>query len=190
MQGKWIQRLTLGLAATALFVAAGGPSYAASTINGKNIKSKSISGSKLKSDTLTGTQIKESMLGTVPKATAADSATNAASVSDNAITSSKVANNSLTGADVSLKSGTLASYDAPSVAANSCVEDIVDLDPANTNMTDAVVAVTVEDSWPTGLSVTPENSNSSGLVRLDLCNPTGGAVNPAAQPLHWIAFTP
>ena len=77
MQQKWIQRLTLGLAATALFVAAGGPTYAASKINGKNIKSKSIAGSKLKSNTLTGTQVKESALGTVPKATAADTAANA-----------------------------------------------------------------------------------------------------------------
>ncbi|HWI21174.1 MAG TPA: hypothetical protein VNT22_01020 [Baekduia sp.] len=77
MSGKWIQRLTLGVACVALFAAAGGPSYAASKINGKNIKKKSIPGSALKANTLTGAQIKESTLGIVPKAASADSATNA-----------------------------------------------------------------------------------------------------------------
>lgn len=84
MQQKWIQRLTLGLAATALFVAAGGPTYAASKINGSKLKTRSVSGSKLKNDTLSGTQIKESALGTVPKATAADSA-NSANAANTAI---------------------------------------------------------------------------------------------------------
>lgn len=75
------------LAMVALFVALGGVSYAAATINGKDIKNKSVAGKKLKNktvtggkvknDSLTGVQINESTLGKVPVATQADSATNA-----------------------------------------------------------------------------------------------------------------
>ena len=77
MQNKWMQRLTLGLAATALFVAAGGPTYAASKINGKNIKTRSVAGTKLKNNTITGTQVNESKLGTVPRAIDANRALSA-----------------------------------------------------------------------------------------------------------------
>jgi hypothetical protein len=71
----------------ALFVALGGGSYAAVTINGKNIKDKSIAGKKLKNrtitkgkirkNTLTGTEINESKIGKVLLAAKADTATTA-----------------------------------------------------------------------------------------------------------------
>jgi hypothetical protein len=89
-----------------VFAVAGGIGYAASKINGKNIraqsigagklkdhtltgrqmKSKSIPGGKLKPNTVTGTQVKESTLGQVPSAAQADNATNAnhATTADNA----------------------------------------------------------------------------------------------------------
>jgi hypothetical protein len=102
MQNKWIQRLTLGLAATALFVAAGGPTYAATKINGKNIKKKSVAGNKLRNNTLTGTQINESKLGTVPKAASADTAANAAGVSNGSISLGKL--------DSNLQKGSIAAY--------------------------------------------------------------------------------
>jgi|SRR5690242_3366715 len=80
-----------------VFAIAGGIGYAASKINGKNIRSQSIGAGKLKDHTLTGRQIKsqsvpggkltlnsvtgtrinESTLGQVPSAAHADSATNA-----------------------------------------------------------------------------------------------------------------
>ena len=76
------------VALIALFVALGGSSYAALTINGKNIKNKSIAGKKLKNRTITqkkvkkntlgGTVINESKLGQVPSAADADNAANAA----------------------------------------------------------------------------------------------------------------
>lgn len=65
------------VAIVALFVALAGGAYAATSINGKNIKNHTITGKKLKNDTLTGTQINESKLGTVPHATNANSATHA-----------------------------------------------------------------------------------------------------------------
>ena len=76
------------VAVVALFVALGGSSYAALTINGKNIKNKSIAGKKLKNRTITqkkvkkntlgGAVINESKLGQVPSAADADNAANAA----------------------------------------------------------------------------------------------------------------
>lgn len=78
------------IATVALFAALGGVSYAAATIDGKDIvngtvtgkklKSGTITGSKVKADSIGGPKIKESTLGVVPsatKATSADSATNA-----------------------------------------------------------------------------------------------------------------
>jgi hypothetical protein len=56
-----------------VFIALGGSSYAAFTINGASIKNRSISGKKLRHNTLTGVQIKESQLGRVPRAKRADS---------------------------------------------------------------------------------------------------------------------
>jgi hypothetical protein len=56
----------------AVFIALGGSSYAAFTINGATIKNRSITGKKLRHNTLTGAQIKESRLGRVPRAKAAD----------------------------------------------------------------------------------------------------------------------
>lgn len=75
------------IAVIALFVAIGGTGYAATTINGKDIKNRSIAGKKLKNgavagkqvkrDSLGARQIKESSLKTVARAQAAVSATTA-----------------------------------------------------------------------------------------------------------------
>jgi hypothetical protein len=68
------ERLTYAnvMATLAVFIALGGSSYAAATIDGSNIENRSIKGSKLKHNTLTGTQIKESKLARVPRARDAD----------------------------------------------------------------------------------------------------------------------
>jgi hypothetical protein len=89
------------VALIALFVALGGSSYAALTINGKNIKNGSIAGKKLKNRTITqkkvkkntlgGTVINESKLGQVPSAANADNAANAA----NAALAASVADGSI-----------------------------------------------------------------------------------------------
>jgi len=50
-----------------VLAAAGGIGYAASKINGQNIKKHSIPGNRLKKNTVTGKQTKESSLGKVPK---------------------------------------------------------------------------------------------------------------------------
>jgi hypothetical protein len=74
------------VALVALFLAAGGASYAAVTINGTSLKNRSVPATKLKKHTLTGTEIDLSRLGKVPSAGNADTATNAshATNADNA----------------------------------------------------------------------------------------------------------
>lgn len=56
----------------AVFIALGGTSYAAFTINGSTIKNRTITGKKLRPNTLTGVQIKESRLARVSRAKTAD----------------------------------------------------------------------------------------------------------------------
>ena len=65
------------VATLALVLAVGGTSYAASQINGKNLKNRSVAGKKLKKNTVTGTEVNESKLGKVPSASQADNAATA-----------------------------------------------------------------------------------------------------------------
>ena len=75
MLNRLRKRLTYAnvMSTLAVFIALGGSSYAAFTINGASIKNRSISGKKLRHNTLTGVQIKESQLGRVQRAKRADS---------------------------------------------------------------------------------------------------------------------
>ena len=61
----------------ALVLALGGVSYAAVTINGKNIKNRTVGAAKIKKNSLTGKEINEAKLGKVPAAALADNATHA-----------------------------------------------------------------------------------------------------------------
>jgi hypothetical protein len=72
--GRLRDRLTYAnvMSTLAVFIALGGSSYAALTINGNTIKNRSIPGKKLRHNTLTGVQIKESRLRRVPHAKTAD----------------------------------------------------------------------------------------------------------------------
>ena len=74
MFDKLRKRLTYAnvMSTAAVFVALGGSSYAAFTINGDSIKNRSVSGTKLKRSTLTGVHIRESRLARVPRARNAD----------------------------------------------------------------------------------------------------------------------
>ncbi|HRI96350.1 MAG TPA: hypothetical protein PLZ93_12090, partial [Nocardioides sp.] len=56
------------LALLALVISMGGTSYAAASINGKNLVNNSVPGKKLVGNTVNGDKINESSLGWVPKA--------------------------------------------------------------------------------------------------------------------------
>ena len=56
----------------AVFIALGGSSYAAVSLNGRDLKHRSVPGTKIKRNALTGVEIRESRLGRVPRAAYAD----------------------------------------------------------------------------------------------------------------------
>lgn len=194
-----------------------GSSLINKSVAGKKLKDKTVTGGKVKSDSLTGTQVKESTLGKVPsaanadqagnaatatnaqnavnaenatKATTADSATtaaNATAIGNDTVSSAKVQDGSLTGHDVGRRAGTK-TFDFGSVAANSCDAFAISVDPGNADMRNDAFAVTFEQSWPTGLTFSTENSDSVGYVRINVCNVTGGVLNPGLETFHWVAF--
>jgi hypothetical protein len=100
------------VATLALVLAIGGTSYAAITINGKNIKNRSVAGKKLKKNTVTGAEVRESKLGKVPAAKLADNATHAtnASKADNAATADTAAGATQAANASKLGGGTPESY--------------------------------------------------------------------------------
>ncbi len=80
---------SMGVAATALFIALGGPAQAASLITGANVKNSSLTGADIKNSSLTGSDVKNSSL-----------------------TSSDIKNSTLTTSDIkngTIKAGDLAS---------------------------------------------------------------------------------
>jgi hypothetical protein len=68
------QRLTYAnvMSTLAVFIALGGSSYAALTINGSDIQNRSIPAKKLKRNSITGREVRESRLNRVPRARRAD----------------------------------------------------------------------------------------------------------------------
>lgn len=188
-----------------------GSSLINKSVAGKKLKDKTVTGGKVKSNTLTGTQVKESTLGKVPSAATADQAGSAASatnaqnaqnavnaqnattaanatgIGDDTVTSAKVQDGSLTGKDVGRQSGDT-TVAVGSIPANACEEKAVNIDPADADMRDDAFAMTAEQTWPTGLVFSTENSNSAGFVRINVCNVTGGAIDAGNQLFHWVAF--
>jgi hypothetical protein len=212
------------IAMVALFVALGGVSYAAATINGaslvnksvagKKLKDKTVTGGKVKSDSLTGTQVKESTLGKVPSAASADqaasattaasatnaenaqnavnaqnaaTAANATAIGDDTVSSAKVQDGSLTGHDVGRRAGTK-TFDFGSIGANACDAFAISIDAGGADMRNDAFALTFEQSWPTGLTFSTENSDSVGYVRINVCNVTNAVINPGLETFRWVAF--
>ena len=90
---SWLRcRLTYAnvMATVAVFIALGGSSYAAYTINGSKIKNRSITARKLKRNALTGREVKESTLATVRRARVADWASDADKLEGLAATDLKI----------------------------------------------------------------------------------------------------
>lgn len=186
------------IAMIALFVALTSTAYAASlpknsvgskqikknAVTSAKIKTSSVTSSDVKNDSLTGSDINESTLGTVPTAT---NAQNAAAIGANTVTSGNVTDGSLTGSDVGRKAGTFVE-DIPNYPAGTCDYEIVDLDPANTDLRNDALVISPDDTWPTGLIYSVEASDSPGLARLNICNPTGGAINPDPIEFRYVAF--
>lgn len=113
------------LAIVALFVALGGSSYAAVTMNGKEIQKNSIPANRIKANVLGTAQINENKLGVVPQASHATSADTAvkATNADNATNATNAVNatnaTNATNAVNAQDSQTLQGRDASKFLANS-----------------------------------------------------------------------
>ena|SRR5215207_2595301 len=153
---------------------------------GRDIRNGTVRSRDVNDDSLTGPDILESSLGKVPSAANADTATLANSIADNTVRSANVVDGSLTGDDVGRNSGSTADNPA-SVAANQCNEELIDTN-TNTDMQGDAIVVTAEDNWPDDLNFSVENADSPGFFRLNICNPTGLAIDPPEVNFHWVAF--
>jgi hypothetical protein len=181
------------VACLALFVALTGSAVAAgiaknsvgtaqlkkNAVTGVKIKSSAVVGSDVKDDSLTGADVNESSLGTVP------SAASAQSIATNSVDGSSIKDGSLTAKDVSRVSGTV-TLDIGSVNANTCNEEILNTG-TGADMKDDAIVVTPK-SWSSGLTLHTENSNADGLIRLNVCNPTNGALDQGSTQYHFVAF--
>jgi hypothetical protein len=106
-------------------------------------------------------------------------------LADGSVGSGEVADGSLTGDDIAIESGNVANYDAPNVPAATCILDGIDTSTA-ADMTDAAILVTADA--PETVSISGVDSNTAGFIRVVICNPSAGAVNPAPMTLHFVAF--
>lgn len=194
------------IAMVALFVALTSTAYAASlqknsvttktiknnAVTGAKIKGSTITGSDIKNDSITGADVNESTLGSVPSAasaTSAGTATSAAtasSVAANSIDSASVKDRSLTPLDVTHASGSFV-LNLASIPAFSCTEAPVDTNNG-VDMKDDAIVLTAGDDWPTGLSLSAENSNSSEFLRVNACNSTNAAIDPVGMTFRYVAF--
>lgn len=187
------------IALLALFVALTSTAYAATlpknSVGNKQLKTNAVTTTKIKSgavtsadvqnDSLTGNDINEGTLGTVPNAL---SAANASAIGANTVSSGSVADGSLTGSDVGRKAGTFTD-NFGSYPAGVCANEIVDLDPVgNTDMRDDALVISPGNNWPSGLIYSVEASDTPGLARLNICNPTANPIDPPAIEFRYVAF--
>lgn len=173
-----------GLGAVLAFLLATNPlvAQAAGFITSADIVNSTIKGKDVKNNGLTGKDIQESTLGEVPLATTAKN------VAAGSINSSSVADGSLTAADVSLAHGRV-THDFSSIPADSCDYEVVSLGPSSLNLDNAAIVVTPDSSISDdGVYATVTHAPDPNAVRLFLCNPTGGAIDPPSATYDWIAF--
>ena len=119
-------------------------------------------------------------------ATNATTAANATAIANDTVASSKVQDGTLTGQDVGRRAGSNA-FSIGSVPAGTC-EVKAALVSAGADMRDDALSITAEQNLAAGLTVSSENSDSVGFIRINVCNVTGAAVDGGTHVFHWVAF--
>ncbi|HEX2160379.1 MAG TPA: hypothetical protein VHF88_00975 [Thermoleophilaceae bacterium] len=168
------------IAMVALFAALGGVSYAAATIDGKDIKNGSVTGKKLKKGTITGSKvkadslggakIKESTLGQVPSAASAQQAQSAVDA-QNAVNAQNAQNATNAQTAVSAQSATSAET-AATVGPNGVGTAAIQNDAVTASKLGGVVVRTgTPVSVPNGASRLATASCQAGETML-----SGGAI--------------
>ena len=159
---------------------------------GKN----AVTGAKVKDDSLTGADILESSLGKVPSASSADTAASAPpsgaaggaltgtypapTLGNGVVTAANMVDASQSGGlrkvDIGAVYTETASFDPPSIPAQSCSSDAASLPGAQSG--DVIIAHPINAIW-SNLLYAPWLT-STDTVSLRICNPTGAPIDGPA----------
>jgi hypothetical protein len=137
---------------------------------------------KLAADSVDGTKVVDNSLlsadlgpNSVTASEIATDAVNAVEIADNSIDGGEIINSGLSDVDVGNASGTFV-LDAPSIGANGCTLQTPAVPGVDNN--DHVLVSPPQEIMQLDVSVTAGRAFSDGFIRLNLCNPTGAAINP------------
>jgi hypothetical protein len=178
------------VACIALVVSLAGTSYAAVTlprnsVGTKQLKRDAVTSIKIKNNAVTGADVLESSLAKVRFAKTADTAT---SVGADAVGSANVVNASsgagLRKADIAAVV-TTATFDPPSVPANSC-GSVLGVVPG-AQLGDSIVLQPTGSAWGT-VAWMPWLVNSANSVEIRVCNPTNLATDPGVVTFQVLLF--
>lgn len=183
------------IAMVALFAALGGVSYAAATIDGKDIvngtvtgkklKSGTITGSKVKADSIGGPKIKESTLGQVPSAVNALQAQDAVKAQDAVNAQNAASAQNATNAESAVNAQTAAAVGPNGVGTTALQNDAVTASKLATTARRSTVA-----SVPAGGTLLVEATCLAGEQMVSGGGVWGGAIGAAAVDLHTVHSFP
>jgi hypothetical protein len=153
------------VALIALAIALGGTAYAATQINGGQIKNGTITGEKLKNHTLTGTQLNLAKLGKVPSSAAADHATNASTLGGLAPSAFVQGGGQAFSLSTSLAYSTQGTLTLPELGAmNLACESNGGLIPTLANQTGATVQASIQTVDTGGTAISSGHSALPGAT--------------------------
>lgn len=186
------------IAMVALFAALGGVSYAAATIDGKDIKNGTVTGKKLKKGTITGakvkadsiggSKIKESTLGQVPSAASAQQAQSAVDA-QNAVNAQNAQKATDAQTAVSAQSATSAET-AATVGPNGVGTAAIQNDAVTASKLATTVRRSTLASVPAGGTLLVEAACLAGEQLVSGGGVWGGAIGGAAADLHVVHSFP
>jgi hypothetical protein len=150
----------------------GSADLAAASVTLAKLAANSVDSSKVVDESLTAADLGPNSVNSSEIAT---NAVQAPEIADNTIDGGEVVNSGLSDVDVGNASGTF-TFNAASIAANGCTVTAPTVPGVDNN--DHVIVSPPQEIMALDLSVTAGKSTSDGFIRLNLCNPTGVAIDP------------
>lgn len=136
------------------------------------LAANSVDSSKVVDESLTAADLGPNSVNSSEIVT---NAVQAAEIANNTIDGGEVVDSGLSDVDVGNASGTF-TFNAASIAANGCTVSAPGVPGVDNN--DHVIVSPPQEIMALDLSVTAGKSTSDGFIRLNLCNPTGVAIDP------------
>jgi hypothetical protein len=154
------------------------------TVDTADLADNAVNSAKVAADSLTADDLANN---SVDSPEIAANAVAASEIENNSIDSGEIVNNGLNAVDVSTTTGAEA-INFGAIAANDCATDTID---TNVNLENDVLMVSADDNTTFangGLTIHATHSNVVDFIRVNVCNVTGGAIDPAAASFQYIAF--